>query len=166
MISAVFFCLSHSVSPSFSFLPPPLCSSFLCFTVFWYQGNSSIMKCIWISPTSSLVRSLGFPRGSACKESACNAGDLGFFPGLGRSPGEENGYPLQYSGLENPMDYSPWGCKEWNMTEQLSWPLPVLGRDCVELVLKFSCGIILVRRFLSWELVNFEFLSLNKYKRT
>ena len=47
---------------------------------------------------------LGFPCGSAGKESACNAGDLGSIPGLGRSPGEGNGYPLQYSGLENSMD--------------------------------------------------------------
>ena len=45
-----------------------------------------------------------FLGGSAGKESACNEGDLGLIPGLGRSPGEENGYPLQYSGLENPMD--------------------------------------------------------------
>ena len=45
---------------------------------------------------------LGFPCGSARKESACNAGDLGLIPGLGRSPGEGRGYPLQYSGLENP----------------------------------------------------------------
>ena len=47
---------------------------------------------------------LGFPGGSAGKESACNAGDLDLIPGLGRSPGEGNNYPLQYSGLENPMD--------------------------------------------------------------
>ena len=40
---------------------------------------------------------LGFPGGSACKESACNAGDVGSIPGLGRSPGEGNGNPLQYS---------------------------------------------------------------------
>ena len=44
---------------------------------------------------------MGFPGGSAGKESACNAGDLGLIPGLGKSPGEGNGYPLQYSGLEN-----------------------------------------------------------------
>ena len=44
---------------------------------------------------------IGFPRGSAGKESACNAGDLGLIPGLGRSPGEGNGCPFQYSGLEN-----------------------------------------------------------------
>ena len=47
---------------------------------------------------------LGFPWGSAGKESACNVGDLGSIPGLGRSPGEGTGYPLQYSGLENSMD--------------------------------------------------------------
>ena len=47
---------------------------------------------------------LGFPYGSAGKESACNAGDLGLIPGLGRSPGEGKGYPPQYSGLENSMD--------------------------------------------------------------
>ena len=40
------------------------------------------------------------------KESTCNAGDLGLIPGLGRSPGEGKGYPLQYSGLENSMDYA------------------------------------------------------------
>ena len=44
-----------------------------------------------------------FAGGSVGKESACNAGDLGSVPGLGRSPGEGNGYPLQYSGLENSM---------------------------------------------------------------
>ena len=52
---------------------------------------------------------LGFPCGLAGKESACNAGDLGLIPGLGRSPGEENGYPVQYSGLENSMDYTVHG---------------------------------------------------------
>ena len=47
---------------------------------------------------------MGFSCGSAGKESACNAGDLGLISGLGRSPGEGKGYPLQYSGLENSMD--------------------------------------------------------------
>jgi len=45
----------------------------------------------------------GFPGGLDSKESACSAGDLGSTPGSGRSPGEENGYPLQYSCLENSM---------------------------------------------------------------
>ena len=48
--------------------------------------------------------SLGFPCGSAGKESACNVGDLGLISKLGRSPGEGKGYPLQYSGLEKSMD--------------------------------------------------------------
>ena len=47
---------------------------------------------------------MGFPCGSAGKESACNAGDLCLIPGLGKTPGEGKGYPLQYSGLENAMD--------------------------------------------------------------
>jgi len=57
---------------------------------------------------------LGFPGDSAGKESACNAGDLGLILGLGRSPGEEKGYPLQYSGLENSMDSIVHGvAKSW-----------------------------------------------------
>ena len=57
---------------------------------------------------------MGFPGGSDGKESACNAGDLGLIPGLGRSPGGGHGNPLQYSSLENshgqssPVGYSPW----------------------------------------------------------
>ena len=47
---------------------------------------------------------MGFPGGSAGKESTCSVGDLGSIPGLGRSPGERKGYPLHYSGLENSMD--------------------------------------------------------------
>ena len=50
------------------------------------------------------MSSVGFPGGSECKESACYAGDLGSIPGLGRSPGEESHYPLQYSDLENSID--------------------------------------------------------------
>ena len=60
---------------------------------------------------------LGFPCGSAGKESACNAGDLDSIPGLGRSPGEGKGYPLQYSGLENSMDSIVHGVAELDTTE-------------------------------------------------
>ena len=59
---------------------------------------------------------MDFPGSSVGKESACNAGDPGSIPGLGRSSGEENSYPLQYSGLENPMD-CPWGRKKSEMIE-------------------------------------------------
>ena len=64
---------------------------------------------------------MGFPCGSAGKESACSAGDLGLIPGLGRSPGEGKGYPLQYSSLENSMDcIVHGGLKEWDTTERCS----------------------------------------------
>ena len=64
----------------------------------------------------------GFPTGSDGKESACNVGDLDSIPRLGRSPGG-HGHLFQYSRLENPygqslVGYSPWGCKELDMTEQ------------------------------------------------
>ena len=67
---------------------------------------------------------MGFPGGSAGKESACNAGDLGLISGLGRSPGEGNGYPLQYSGLENSMD-----CIVHGVTR--------VGHDCATLAFTF-----------------------------
>ena len=51
---------------------------------------------------------MGFPGGSDIKESACNVGNLGSIPGSGRSPGEGNGYPLQYSCPENSMDSEFW----------------------------------------------------------
>ena len=51
---------------------------------------------------------MGFPGGSGNKGSAFNVGDLGLIPGSGRSPGEGNGYPLQYSCLGNPMDRGAW----------------------------------------------------------
>ena len=60
---------------------------------------------------------MGFPDNSVGEESSCNAGNPGLIPGLGRSPGEGKGYPLQYSGLENSMDcivhgvYSLWSSK-------------------------------------------------------
>ena len=66
---------------------------------------------------------LGFPGGSAGQESTCNVGDLGSMPGLGRSPGEGKGYPLQYSGLENFMDFMARGLTESDTTEQLSHTL-------------------------------------------
>ena len=68
-------------------------------------------------------QSYDFPVAQAVKESACDAGDKGSIPGLGRSSGEGNGNPLQYSCLENPMlreAYSPWGGKELDMTERLT----------------------------------------------
>ena len=73
---------------------------------------------------------MGFPGGSDGKESVCNAQDLGSIPGWGRSPGGGHGNPLQYSCLENPHGQrslagcSTWGCKELDMTKQLSMHVP------------------------------------------
>ena len=68
-----------------------------------------------------LMVSSVFPGGSEVKASACNVGDLGLIPGSGRSPGEGNDNPLQYSCLENPMDGEAWwatqGRKELDSTE-------------------------------------------------
>ena len=69
---------------------------------------------------------VGFSCGSAGEEFTCNVGDLGSIPGMGRSPGEGHGNPLQYSSLENPhrqrslVGYSPWGRKELDTTERPS----------------------------------------------
>ena len=68
------------------------------------------------------------------KNPPVNAGDLDSIPGLERSPGEGKGYPLQYSGLENSMDCSPWSRKELDTTEQLSLPftsLPLILIQCI-----------------------------------
>ena len=87
------------------------------------QFDSWVGKIRWRRDRLPTPVFLGFPGGSADKESTCNAEDLGSIPGLGRSPGEGKGYPLQDSGLENgivfhciPL-YSPWGRKESDATE-------------------------------------------------
>ena len=68
---------------------------------------------------------MGFPGGSDNKQSACNAGDQGSIPGLGRPPGEGNGNPLQYYCLENPVDRGAMratvhGVAEWGTAQQLN----------------------------------------------
>ena len=66
---------------------------------------------------------IGSSSGSGSKESASNAGDPRTIPGLGRSPGEGNGYPLQYFCLENPTDRGAWGRKESDKTELRTFSL-------------------------------------------
>ena len=58
---------------------------------------------------------MSFPHSSVSKESPCKAGDLGSIPGLGRSPGEENGNPLQYSCLGNPWTEGPGGLQSMEL---------------------------------------------------
>ena len=75
------------------------------------EGSQLINRCLQLL---AFMYGKGFPYGSAGKESACNAGDLGSIPGLERSLRGGNGYPLQYSGLENSMDCTVHGvAKSW-----------------------------------------------------
>ena len=89
----------------------------------WWPGQCVLALSVL---TWCLALSLGFPDGLAGKEPACNAGDWGSIPGLGRSPGGGHGDLLQYSCLENSCGqgslagYSPRGCKETDTTEWLS----------------------------------------------
>ena len=87
------------------------------------EGNE-----IWQIPQITEIyikhQSKGLPCGSASKEFACNAGDQGSFPGLGRSPGEEKGYPLQYSGPKNSMDCIVHGvAKSWIKVKDWYWKI-------------------------------------------
>ena len=83
-------------------------------------------RSLWIG--EAIIPQEVFPGGSDGKESACSIGNPGSIPDSGRSPGEGNGNPLQYSRLENPMDRGAWwlestGRKESDMTEQLTHAL-------------------------------------------
>ena len=88
---------------------------------FWDTEYHTSLTSIAIA---KLLSDVGVPGGSDGKESSCNAGDPGSIPGSGRSPGEGNGNPLQYSCLENPMDSGAWQATaqrvaESDMTERL-----------------------------------------------
>ena len=75
--------------------------------VFFFFFNIAFLSCQaqGQSRNTDALNISGLLFGSAGRESTCNEGDLGLIPGLGRSPGEGKGYPLQYSGLENSMDH-------------------------------------------------------------
>ena len=84
----------------------------------WEPGfDPCVGKIPWRRDSLPTPVFLGFPGGSAGKESTCNVEDLGSIPGLGKSPGEGKGYPLQHSGLENSMDCIVHGVAESDMTE-------------------------------------------------
>ena len=85
--------------------------------------HSWVSKIRWRRDTLPIPVFLGFPGGSAGKESSYNARDMGPIPGLGRCPGEGKGYPLQYSGLENSMDCIVHGvAKSW--IQLIDFPFP------------------------------------------
>ena len=102
-----------------------------------------VRKICWRRDQLPTPAFLGFPCGSAGKESACNVGDLGSTPESGRSPGKGKGYTRQYSGLENA--YSPWYCKIFraSLVSQRVKSLPAMWDTC-----RFnpSVGKILWRR--------------------
>ena len=101
---------------------------------------------------------LGLPESSAGKEPACNAGDSGSIPGLGRSPGEGKGYPLQYSGLENPMG-SPRAGHDWatltsTFTLPTVLPLPVhTGHGNSDQLLFSLLSSFCTQRFSPWQVM-------------
>ena len=100
---------------------PSQCKCFGCFQLFIIRvmhiyGKTLKKQKISLINNKGLLYTKGFPRSADSKELACNAGDPGSSPGLGRSPGERNGNLLQYSCLENSMD-RPWGLKESDMIE-------------------------------------------------
>ena len=105
--------------------------------------NSRILyRYSWLKIAFALAFKEGFPCGSAGKESACNVGNLGLIPGLGRSPGKGKGYPLQYSGLEY--------CKESDLTEQLS--LSLLRASLVAQMVEHLSAMLETRvQSLGWE---------------
>ena len=93
----------------------------------------------------------GFPGGSDGKQSACNAGDLGLIPGSGRSPGEGNGNPLQYSCLENAMDIGAWQATvhrvaELDMTEHSAFS-SVFFLLFADFCIHYFCSPLLSRIF-------------------
>ena len=85
----------------------------------WLGTNNTCMNCVWLHFFKSRVISHGRPLWLSGKESACNAGDVGLIPRSGRSPGEGNGNPLQYSCLGNPVDRGAWGATVHGVAKEL-----------------------------------------------
>ena len=84
----------------------------------------------WNLPRPGIEADSCPPGGSEVKASAHNAGDLGFIPGSGRSPGEENGNALQYSCLENPMDRGTWRATVHGVTKSRTWLSDFISSSC------------------------------------
>ena len=105
----------------------------------WQRLNNNVNKtpACWIWAMQRWLGSICFPGGSAGKESVCQAGDLGWIPGLGRSSGEGNGYLLLYSGLRNFMDWSVLGvAKNWTWLNEFHKRIQGIHRKWVASHLK------------------------------
>ena len=121
--------------------PPSFPLTFQCISGFLIRNlNSDLLGLSPFQSLSSVIQMFkppvnlwwhfpqGVPCGSAGKESTCNVGDLGSIPGLGRSPGEGKGYPLQYSGLENSNGlFGPWGHKSRTWLSDLHFHFPSIS---------------------------------------
>ena len=118
--------LPHPGIKLISLTSPPWADRFFTPSASWEALLYAIMYSVYNICIMYSVYTKGFPRSSDGEESACNTGDLGSIPGLGRSPGGGHGHPLLYSCLENPYGqrsqagYSPCGHKESDTTELLS----------------------------------------------
>ena len=101
-------------------------SVYLSLEMFYSLPPLSPFSSIWFSKKSRkvaliCVHRLTFPGGSDCKASAYNVGDMGSIPESGRSPGEGNGNPLQYSCLENPMGRGAWWSTDHEVAKSQTW---------------------------------------------
>ena len=94
-------------------------SLFLLYSHCHHTHNTSDTRHVAFSPYYAI---LCFPGSSVSKESSCNAGDAGSIPGLGRSPGEGNSYPLQYSSLKNSMYRGAWQATVHRVSKSWRWP--------------------------------------------
>ena len=97
----------------------------------------------------------GFPGDTSGKEPTCNSGDPGSIPGLGKSPGEGNGYPLQYSRLENSMDRGAWQAMVASLVAQLVRNLPAMQETQVQSLCwedPLEKGMATHSNILAWEI--------------
>ena len=121
------------------------------------QFDSWVWKIRWRRDRLPTPVFLGFPCGSAGKESTCNAGDLGLIPGLGWSSGGGKDYPLQNSGLENSMDCTVHGVtKSWTQLSDFHFHFQFVSYDLITLCIKVTLCI--------WQLLTKVFLSLFNMK--
>ena len=105
----------------------------------------------------------GFPGGSVGKESACNAGDPGLFPESGRSPGEENGNPLQYSCLENPMGRGAWWATVHGVARvRQDWASKSSPPPLCDVLENWRVLLRVLRKF-NWKLININIKGKEGY---
>ena len=151
MLMKLCICLETCLSPRFmsivlrprmTHLVPMLSPNACCE---WGAWCHSLSFEAFLSLMSSLL--IGLPWWLRGKASVCNVGDPGLSPGSGSSPGEGNANPLQYSCLEDPMGYNPWGRKDSDTTERLHFHFSLFNRyitSCCKLKRVYSfCPLLM-----------------------